>query len=125
MKLHQVSKDKFDATFKLWRVIPDFSDPIYRYLVYGFDPGSFFCSVLANDFMTAMVRSHPGNTTASLKALVGWINDCMPFEAYGSYDKVKAWTSRSEDERRAILEDNDLIYKAKEETWLAIKGEPA
>jgi hypothetical protein len=101
----------------------DFADPMANYLVYGYEPGSCFTAVLANDFIGAIRSSHPSNTVEAFKALAGWIYSHVPLQAYGSYDKVNAWCDLDPDERRAVLELNRLIYTAKEETWLALKGE--
>jgi hypothetical protein len=124
MKLSDYSRNKFRATFVHWSVPADFAEPFYNYLVHGFSPGSCFTAVLANDFMSAMSRSHPANTVEAFKALVGWMRDSMPEEAYGSYEKVKAWCGINPEQRRIILEHKNLIFTAKEETWLALKGEP-
>lgn len=124
MKLSDYSRNKFRATFVHWNVPADFADPFYNYLVHGFSPGSCFSAVLANDFMSAMSRSHPANTVEAFKALIGWMRDTMPRVAYGSYEAVNAWQTLTSNERRAILEQHNLIFTPKEETWLAIKGEP-
>jgi predicted Fe-S protein YdhL (DUF1289 family) len=44
----------------------------------------------------------------------------MPPIAVGSYEKVDNWLKLSEDERRTILEECELIYTSKEDTWLAL-----
>jgi hypothetical protein len=111
-------------TFKKWDVPKDFAEPMYNYLVYGWSPGSCFSSVLANDFAGAISRSHPANTIGAFKALVGWIDDTVPEEAHGSYEKVKCWYYVKPEQRRIILENNGLVYTAKEETWLALKDTP-
>lgn len=108
-------------TFAHWNVPKDFADPMYNYLVYGWSPGSCFTSVLANDFASAIARSHPANTIEAFKALSGWIGDTVPEEAHGSYEKVKCWGNINPEQRRIILEYNGLIYTAKEETWMALK----
>ena len=117
------SRQRLYNTFKAWEVPQDFADPMANYLVYGYEPGSCFSAVLANDFIGAVRSSHPSNTVEAFKALAGWIYRHVPPQAYGSYDKVNAWCDLDPDERRAILEWNRLIYSAKEETWLALKGE--
>jgi hypothetical protein len=94
-----------------------------NYLVYGYEPGGCFTSVLANDFFAAMQRSHPANTIEAFKCLVGWINDCMPPEAYSSYNRVSEWLHLDEDSRRAILEKYELIYTEQEEVMLALRDE--
>ena len=123
MMITHYSRQRLYNTFKAWEVPQDFADPMANYLVYGYEPGSCFSAVLANDFIGAVRSSHPSNTVEAFKALAGWIYRHVPPQAYGSYDKVNAWCDLDPDERRAILEWNRLIYSAKEETWLALKGE--
>lgn len=122
MKLAECSKDKFYASFEHWSVDMDFAEPIFNYLVYGYSPGSFFTSVLANDYHAAIGRSHPSNTIPALKALSGWMVNCMPREAFGSYDAVNFWCNTTPAYRRKVLEAGNLIYKAREETWQTLKG---
>lgn len=117
MNLTEHSRNRILATFAQWRVDQDFADPIYNYLVHGFNPGSFFTSVLANDFVGAMSRSHPANTVQAMKSLVGWIQNYMPAGAWGSRDAVKSWAALDESFRRQILEEHNLIYSEREETW--------
>jgi hypothetical protein len=122
--LSEYSKKKFYTGIELWRVDKDFAEPMFNYLVYGYSPGSFFTAVLANDFRSAMARSHPSNTVTALKALTGWMGDCMPRRAFGSYEAVDAWLEMKEEDRRQILVMHNLIYTGKQETFLAIKGDP-
>jgi hypothetical protein len=124
MIITEYSKARLRATFSKWEVDKDFADPMYNYLVYGYEPGSFFTAVLANDFMAAMLKSHPSNTIPALKRLVGWINDCMPTDAYGSYTAVKDWCQLDDDYRRYCLEQHHLLYTTKEEVWKTLKGDP-
>ncbi len=120
--LNVVSRNRMFRTFRDWNVPEDFAMPIYNYLVYGLSPGSFFTAVLENDFMTAIQRSHTGNTITALKALTGWIQDCMPCHAYGSSYSVKEWLKRDSAERRKMLEYYDLIYTVQEETFMLLKS---
>ena len=123
MMITHFSRARLYTTFNQWDVPMDFADPMANYLVYGYEPGSCFSAVLANDFIGAIRSSHPSNTVEAFKALAGWLYSHVPPEAYGNYDRVNAWCELGPDERRAILERNRLIYSAKEETWLALKGE--
>jgi hypothetical protein len=124
MKLSEHSKNKLKKTMTHWRVDTEYGEPMFNYLVYGFSPGSFFTAVLANDFMTAMARSHPANTIPALKNLVGWIRDSMPREAWGSDEAVDYWLGLTVEERRAVLEAHKLILTPKEETWASLNDEP-
>ena len=123
MKLTDYSRNLLLATFHKWDVPKDFADPMYNYLVHGYSPGGFFTSVLANDFHSAIARSHPANTIESLKQLGGWILDQMPLEAKGSYNNVEVWCSLPADVRRIILEDYELIYTEQQEIMMALQGQ--
>lgn len=124
MNLTKYSKNKLLKTFKTWDVPKDFADPMYNYLVYGYNPGSCFTSVLANDFAAAMVRSHPSNTVEAFMALSKWIIHTVPYNARGSYSAVSNWTYLNPAQRRVILEELDLIYTEEKEIWLVLKEEP-
>lgn len=115
MKITEFSKRRMRESADKWRVDDEYFQPMFNYLVYGFNPGSFFTSVLANDFYGAMMRSHPMNTVTSLKSLVGWIQDSFPSCSHGSYDNVQAWSGLTEEERRTFLEDYQLIFTEKAE----------
>jgi hypothetical protein len=121
MKLSDHSKARLRATFGHWNVDLDYSGPMYEYLINGFEPGSFFTALLANDFMSAAQHSHPVNTIPSLKKLAGWITEHMPEQAWGSYDHVKSWIAMADHKRREILEQHQLIYTTKEEVMLILK----
>lgn len=123
MELGQHSRNRFLDSMVHWRIDKDYADPIYNYLVFGWEPGSFFTSVFANDFLNAMHRSHPANTIPALKYVAGWIHNACPTEAYGSYDKVRAWLKLTPEQRRAILVECGLVYTAEQETYLLLKGE--
>ena len=123
MKLTDYSRNRLLATFHKWDVPKDFADSMYNYLVHGFSPGGFFTSVLANDFHSAIARSHPVNTVNSLKSLGGWILDCVPREAHGSYDAVSNWCSLEPQARRQILEESGLIYTEQQEIMMALQGQ--
>ena len=122
MDVTKHSRNRFLDTLAHWRVPKEYADPIYNYLVFGFEPGSFFTSVFANDFMSAMLRSHPANTVESLKTVAGWILNVCPHEAWGSYNKVSAWLIMSPSQRRELLEEWNLVYTEQEEIMLALRN---
>jgi len=122
MKLTNYSRNLLLETFAKWDVPKDFADPMYNYLVHGYSPGSFFTSVLANDFHGAIARSHPGNTIEALKHLGGWITDCAPRDCHGSYKIVEHWLKMQSAARRQILEECGLIYTEEKEVMLSLKG---
>jgi len=123
MNITVYSRNRLYETFSKWDVPRDFADPMANYLVYGYEPGGCFTSVLANNFFAAIQSSHPANTVEAFKCLVGWINDCMPSEAYGSDNQVSEWCCLPEGHRRAILEKYELIYTEQEEVMLALRDE--
>lgn len=124
MKISVYSRNNILEGLAYWNVPKDYADPMLNYLIYGFEPGSFFTAVLANDFMGAMRHSHPANTIDALKNLYGWMNEKMPAKCKGSYDKVYKWIELSEEERRYILVKEGLVYTEKQETWMALQGKP-
>ena len=123
MNITVYSRNRLYKTFSNWDVPRDFADTMANYLIYGYQPGSFFTATLANDLMQAIASSHPSNTINSLKALAGWINEYCPKEAYGSYVKVTAWCEMTSEMHRPILEKNRIIYTEKEEVWMALSDE--
>jgi hypothetical protein len=123
MNLTKYSKNKLMETFQLWDVPKDFAEPFYNYLVFGYTPGSCFTGVLANDFARAISSSHPHNTVEVFKALVGWMHDTMPMQAYGSYENVAKWTNLNTEQRRIILEQTGLVFTSKEEVVKILKDE--
>jgi len=123
MKLSTYSEHRLRKSLTHWRVAKDFADPMYNYLVFGIEPGSFFKGWYAND-ATSIIRSHPSNTVESLKDLAKWMLNCMPPEAKGSHENVAAWLKMGFDKRRKILEEWDLVFSEERETWMILKGEP-
>lgn len=124
MNITPYSRKIILTTFQTWHVDKEFADPMYNYLVHGFNPGSCFTAVLANDFLSAVSRSHPSNTIPAFKALAGWIRDTVPADARGSYEAVDHWTGIHADARRAVLEGAGLVLTSDREMWLTLKGEP-
>jgi hypothetical protein len=122
MKLTNFSRNLLLETFRKWDVPKDFADPMYNYLVHGYSPGGFFTSVLANDFHSAIARSHPANSIEALKHLGGWVMDCAPRECHGSYDAVSNWCYLQPAARRQILEEYGLVYTEEREVWMALEG---
>jgi hypothetical protein len=125
MNITKHSRSKLMITANRWTVPRDYFDPLYNYLVYGFEPGSFWSAVLANDFGRAIQHSHPSNTIEALKNVVGWMNNSFPWESYGDYDRIRAWIDLDAGQRRMLLESADLIYTEQEEIMLGLKGAPA
>ncbi len=123
MELSKYSEHRLRKSLTYWHVPKDFADPMYNYLVFGIEPGGFFKGWYAFDAMS-IIHSHPGNPVQALKDLSKWMINCMPVEARGSYEKVSNWIKMSDDKRRKILEECDLVFPEERETWLILKGEP-
>jgi len=122
MNLTKFSRDRMMVTASRWTVPRDYFEPLYNYLVHGFEPGSFWSAVLANDFMRAVQHSHPANTIDALKNTVGWIQDKFPEQSYGSAYRVQTWQDLTSHERRIILESTDMIYTEQQEVMMALTG---
>lgn len=122
MNITKLSRSRILVTATRWTVPRDYFDPLYNYLVHGYEPGSFWSAVLANDFMRAVSSSHPGNDIGALKNTVGWIRDSFPEESFGNHHVVSAWLDLTPHTRRRILESNQLIYTEQEEIILGLRG---
>ena len=123
MQVTKFSRDRMMMSASRWTVPREYFDGLYNYLVYGFEPGSFWTAVLANDFMRAIQHSHPANTIEALKHTVGWIQDSFPSVSYGDYDKIGKWLELSPHHRRLTLEAAHLIYTEQQEIMMALRGE--
>ncbi len=122
MNITKINRNYVIDGARTWKVDREYFDPIYNYLVLGYDPGSFFTALLANDAMGAIQRSHPGNKIPNLKNLVGWIQDRAPRESFGDYKKVYAWTKLPAEDRRKILEDRRFLLDEKTEVMMVLDG---
>ena len=125
MNITVYSHNLMKETCARWAVPRDFADPMINYLVYGYEPGSCFSAVLANDFFTAIRSSHPSNTVEAFKALAAWILNNFPTESFGRYDTVQQWCRLDEVARRAILERQGLIYTEQQEIFKILQNEHA
>lgn len=92
-------------------------EALENYLMYGFQPGGFLTSVLANDLYLATGRADHRNKDR-LPEIVKEILFRMPNMSYGSYAAVKDWC-RDRDGRRSTY----AKQKEKGFTWKALKGE--
>jgi hypothetical protein len=122
MNITKLSRNRMMLSATRWTVARDYFDPLYNYLVHGFEPGSFWSAVLANDFMRAVSSSHPSNDIPALKNTVGWIRDSFPEESFGNHHVVAAWLDLTPHTRRRILESNQLIYTEQEEIIMGLRG---
>jgi hypothetical protein len=123
MQLTKFSRDRMMISASHWTVPREYFDGLCNYLVYGFEPGSFWTAVLANDFMRAVQSSHPSNDISALKNTVGWILNSWPEAAYGDYSTIQTWVAFSGHERRLYLEQHNLIYSEQQEIMMALQGE--
>jgi hypothetical protein len=123
MNITKFSRDRMMLRATAWSVPREYFDPLFNYLVHGFEPGSFWTAVLCNDFMGAIQRSHPGNTIEALKRTVGWIQDAFPPGSYGDYSRIKQWMDLEPHQRRLTLEECRLIYTEQEEIIKGLRGD--
>ena len=124
MEISKHSRERLLASSEAYIVLYDHFSVIYNYLIFGYPPGSFWHSVLANDFFKAMSHSHPANSVLDLKNTTTWILNALPTESYGDYNKVRNWCNSSAEYRRLRLENRHLIYTEEEETMLLLSSSP-
>ena len=124
MEISKYSKNHIMRGASDWEVPKDYFDPIYNYLIHGYEPGSFFSAVLANDFFRAVQSSHPANSIPALKHLTGWIRSTMGHGVFwGSEEVVQKWLKMSGEERRKKLELLNLVYPEKDEIVMILKDQ--
>jgi hypothetical protein len=123
MHITKLSKDRMRGAAAQWSVPAEYFDPLYNYLVHGFEPGSFWTAALANDFARAIQHSHPANSIQALKNTVGWIQDQWPTLSYGNLQVVHHWLELTGAERRLHLEEAHLIYSEQDEIMMTLRGE--
>ena len=123
MNIAAVSKRKLVKLFEYWHVDNYMATPLYNYLVHGYSPGGFWTKVLEDKFLDAMVSCSENNRVLDMKNASRFKVNCFPTRSYGSEYYVSEWLKLTDDERRKILEDNDLIYTPEQETWETIKGD--
>jgi hypothetical protein len=123
MTVSKFNRDRVMLTATRWSVAREYFDPLYNYLVHGFEPGSFWTSVLANDFMGAIQRSHPANDVPALKHVVGWIQDVFPQGSYGDYRSVRYWVNMQPQHRRMTLEHHRILLTEQEEIMALLRGQ--
>lgn len=125
MEVGKYSRARIMQSAVHWEVDKEYFDPIYNYLVHGFEPGSFFSALLANDMFRAMASSHPANSIQGLKNLTGWIRSTMGHGIFwGSEEVVQNWLKMSEEQRREKLELLRLVFPEKDEIVKILKDEP-
>jgi len=122
VKLTQHSIERIRESAAVWQVDVEYRDALINYLVHGFQPGSFWSAVLANDFKRAIQSSHPANTVPALKAATGWIWDSFPAVSRGSPETVNRWLAMAAAERRGHLELCGLIHTEKQEVVLILQS---
>mgnify|MGYP001049658615 CR=1 FL=1 len=92
-------------------------ESLENYLMYGFEPGGFLTSVLANDLRLAISRADHWNKD-NLPRIVNEVVFKMPAFSIGSYAAVKDWCKDKDGRRSAYA-----AQKEKEYTWRVLKGE--
>jgi hypothetical protein len=125
MNVSKLNRNRVMLSASRWTVPREYFDALYNYLVYGFEPGSFWTAVLANDFMSAIQHSHPANTIEALKHATGWIQETFPQGSYGDRRSVAYWAKMDPAERRLTLEHHRILLSEQEEIMAILKGEDA
>lgn len=71
------------------------------YLGAGIRPGSYLTAVLENDLREAVKRADDDSERATF-AIVRWLYNHAPSEAWGSVDAVKTWMEQRWQERQRV-----------------------
>lgn len=71
-------------------------ESLERYESNRIKTGNFLRACLENDLFKATARADHRNIH-NFRVIVGWIHTFLPFESYGSEEKVKAWLAKQGD----------------------------
>lgn len=124
MDFSRYSKARIMQSAVDWEVSKEYFDPIYNYMVHGFEPGSFYTALLSNDLFRAMASSHPANSVNELKKLTAWIRSTMDHGIFwGSEEVVKKWLEMTDEQRREKLELLRLVIPEKDEIVMILRGD--
>lgn len=105
MKIDPKFLKSFEDYIETYRVSsPDYIEPLHHYLIHGLHPGGMFTSILANDVLLAVQRSHPANDWNQLAGICKWIGHNAPRESYGSYEAIERWCKLDSDSRQRACE---------------------
>lgn len=124
MQLNQYSKDQIAHSLNGYGISLNSSRPLVQYLVYGFHPGSFFNSVIANDLSGALLHADHNKTLNELHSIVSWITQCWPARSFGSDKSVKTWRMIKREIRFNYLREHNLIFTSEIETIKELRGDP-
>lgn len=105
----QANDRKFSASLADYTPNTNWCGAVPLYVIYGWDPGSFYTAVLCNDLAQAVLTSHPSNRWTEISACVKWLRFRAPTECFGTIEKVTAWMKLTDDERRKKCEEIGLI----------------
>ena len=125
MNISKYSRNHILRLASSWEVSKEYLEPIYNYMVHGYEPGSFYSALLANDMFRAMASCHPANSVPELKKLTAWIRSTMGHGIFwGSEEVVQNWIRMSDSQRREKLELLNLVYPEKDEIVMILKDQP-
>jgi hypothetical protein len=117
-----INRNRVYQSMADWQVPREWADVMYRYLVHGWEPGSMFTAMLANDARRMILGSHPSNPIEAYKTVAGWITDVVPVQARDSYPAVAAWSKLTNEERHQILAQQGLLLTPEAATFAVLKG---
>ena len=92
-ELHTYTALNGGLSFEDYDVPKHTQGALTRYFYNHYSPGGFVTSALALDIESANARADRWNKE-HVPSIFQWIEDNLPEECYGSYDKVRAWINK-------------------------------
>lgn len=124
MELSKYSKLKFFSVLNGWYVDADNMHQVYNYLVHGLSPGSFHEALFSNDATAALSRVYPASNLQNLSSLASYLRSSALWNvAFGSHEVVDAWLRMTEEQRRQILIDADMVNSEARDIDLALRDD--
>lgn len=95
---HHITEEYISEKMREYGLPEHMMNGVFLYLVHHASPGSFMCSVLANDLMGAVQHAYHVNA-AKLKEWAQFIYCELPTGCHGSPESVRNWISKREVEK--------------------------
>lgn len=92
---HHITEEYINEKMREYGLPEHMMNGMFLYLVHHISPGSFLCSVLANDLMGSVERADSLNA-AKLKEWAQFIYCELPTGCHGSPANVRAWIGKRE-----------------------------
>ena len=106
------------------RDVPDhLHDGFVNYLKYAYMPGDALTAILSNDLKKTFMHADE-STIAGLHAIVMFLYNDVPGNAWGSPEKAKAWLEQVRQERERERQEREREQVGEADAMVGLYGDP-